>query len=124
MRVRLTWLRGEAVLILDPGATAERVAAALPAAATAHRWGDEVYFHLPVSVRLDADATDVVAPGTVCYWVEGASIAIPFGPTPASLADECRLVTRVNSIGRLEGDPRLLVTLAEGDRLELAPETA
>jgi hypothetical protein len=122
MRVRLTWPRGEAVLILDSGATGARVAATLPAAATAHRWGDEVYFHLPVSARLDANATDVVAPGTVCYWVEGASVAIPFGPTPASVADECRLVTRVNSIGRLDGDPRVLASLVEGDRLELCPE--
>jgi hypothetical protein len=121
MRFRLIWPRGEAVVMLGSGVTAHLVGEALPATAAANCWGDEVYFRLPVTADLDDDATDVVDAGTVCYWVEGESIAIPFGPTPVSVGDECRLVTRVNTIGRLEGDPGILATVTEGDRLELLP---
>ena len=121
MRFRLIWPRGEVVVVLGSGVTAHRVGEALPATAVAHCWGDEVYFQLPVTAELDGHATDVVEAGTVCYWVEGASVAIPFGPTPVSVGSECRLVTRVNTIGRLEGDPGILATVAEGDSLELLP---
>lgn len=121
MRFRLIWPRGEAVVVLGSGATARQVGEVLPFTAAAHRWGEEVYFRLPVTAELDGDATDVVDAGTVCYWVEGESVAIPFGPTPVSVGDECRLVTRVNRIGKVEGDPRVLATIAEGDRLELLP---
>ncbi len=120
MRIRLTWSRGAVEIALASGPTARAVAAALPAEALAHRWGDEVYFRLSVAARLDDDASDVVPAGAVCYWVEGESVAIPFGPTPASRADECRLVTRVNRIGAVEGDPGCLGSVEEGDRVVVA----
>lgn len=122
MRIRLDWPRGVARIELDASRNAAAIAAALPAEATAHRWGDEVYFRLPVVAELDPEACDVVPPGTVCYWVEGESVAIPFGPTPASVADECRLVTRVNRVGALLEDAGCLATIDEGDRLTLEIE--
>ncbi len=61
----------------------------------------------------------MVHPGTVCFWVEGSSLAIPFGPTPVSKAGECRLVSRVNILGKLEGDPNLLKSVREGERMRV-----
>jgi hypothetical protein len=51
--------------------------------------------------------------------VEGRSLAIPFGPTPVSRGDECRLVTKVNLLGKLEGDPRMLKSIRDGDRVRV-----
>jgi hypothetical protein len=68
---------------------------------------------------LEADARQVVPPGTICFWVQGDSLAIPFGPTPVSTGDECRLVTKVNVLGKLEGDPRVLQSIRDGDAIQV-----
>ena len=60
-------------------------------------WGDEVYFKTPINgVKLDKNARDTMDFGEVAYWVEGKSIAIGFGKTPASINSEIRLVSKVN----------------------------
>ncbi len=118
-RIRVTWPTGEVVACLADTPSARAVLAALPTRARARTWGEELYFSLPASVALEPDARDVVEPGTVCYWVEGQSLALPFGPTPVSHQGECRLVTAVNVLGRIEGDPRALATVRDGDPVEV-----
>ena len=118
-RIRIKWPRGEVTATLDDTPTAQRVLAALPAKSRASTWGEEVYFSLPVSVKKEKSAVEVVPPGTVCFWVEGASLALPYGPTPVSKGDECRLVTSVNVLGKLEGDPRALARIRDGDSIEV-----
>ena len=98
------------------------VMAALPIQSRANTWGEEVYFDTGVEAALEADAAQVVDPGTVCFWVEGRSLALPYGPTPASRGDECRLVTEVNLLGRLQEDPRVLAGVREG--MEITVEAA
>jgi hypothetical protein len=118
-RIAIRWPRGELVARLEDTPTAKSLLAALPAKSRASTWGEEVYFSLPVDAQLERDAREVVDPGTVCFWVQGSSLALPFGPTPASRGDECRLVTRVNVLGRIEGDPRALATVRDGDSIEV-----
>ena len=66
-------------------------------------WGEEIYFETPLkTAKLDPNSRDVINLGEVAYWVEGSSIAIGFGPTPASLGNEIRLVTKVNIIGNYD----------------------
>ena len=113
--IRIAWPNGQVTALLDDTPTARKVLEALPCESTANTWGDEVYFRLPVKVQLEPDACQVVDPGTVCFWVEGQSLALPFGPTPASAGDECRLVSEVNILGKLEGDPKLLKSVRAGD---------
>jgi hypothetical protein len=117
--IRIKWPRGELTATLADTPTARAVLAALPAKARANTWGEEVYFSLAADARLEPDAREVVDPGTVCYWVQGSSLALPFGPTPVSRGNECRLVTRVNVLGKLEGDPRQLATVRDGDAIEV-----
>jgi hypothetical protein len=88
---------------------------ALPFSGQANTWGEEVYFEAPVSMALDANPQQVVPPGAICFWVQGGAVALPYGPTPISEGKECRLVTAVNVIGELEGDPRVLAGIQGGD---------
>lgn len=118
-RIRIAWKDGEVTANLRDTPTANQLVATLPREASAHTWGEEVYFELPVKAILEADARQVVEPGTVCYWVEGASLALPYGPTPVSQSGECRLVTRCNWVGRIEGDPRQLGKVKQGARIRV-----
>lgn len=123
-RVRIAWQGGEVTAHLRDTPTTNQLLAVLPCEAGAHTWGEEVYFEVPVKARLEPDACQVVDPGAVCFWVEGSSLALPFGPTPVSKANECRLVTSCNVLGKIEGDPRRLKQVKQGMkvRLELLSE--
>lgn len=118
-RVRIAWKGGEVTANLRETPSVKQLVAALPCEAIAHTWGEEVYFELPVKIAPEPDARQVVDPGTVCFWVQGSSLALPYGPTPVSRGAECRLVTRVNVLGKLEGDPRALASVRDGDAIEV-----
>jgi hypothetical protein len=120
--IRISWPAGSAIADLDPGPTAERLLAALPCESRINLWGEEVYFTLPVRAALEPGACQVVEPGTVCFWTEGGALALPWGRTPASHGDECRLVSPCNVLGRLRGDPGVLASARDGDivRVEAA----
>lgn len=60
-------------------------------------WGEEIYFKTPIKgIKLEENARDTMEFGEIAYWVEGNSIAIGFGVTPASINEEIRLVSKVN----------------------------
>lgn len=99
---------------LQPGTTTERLLAALPCSSSVNTWGEEVYFTLPVTTQREPGAMQVVDPGTVCFWVEGGALALPWGRTPISQGDECRLVGPCNVLGRIRGDPSVLRSARDG----------
>lgn len=99
--------------------TTQKLLAILPNEGSANIWGEEVYFRLPVTVTLEADARQVVDPGTVCFWVDGSALALPYGPTPLSIDDKCRLASKCNVLGRIEGDPRRLATVLDGEAIQV-----
>lgn len=109
----------EAVLRDDTPGTAALLDA-LPFESRANVWGEEVYFEAPFSLDLEPDARQVVEPGTVCFWTEGSSIALPYGRTPISGADgKPRLAARCNLLGQLIGDARALAKVKSGDRIRV-----
>jgi hypothetical protein len=60
-------------------------------------WGEEIYFKTPIKgIKLEENARDTMVFGEIAYWLEGNSIAIGFGITPASINEEIRLVSKVN----------------------------
>lgn len=119
MKIRIGWGSQRITATLEETPTSAKLKAALPFESRANRWGKEIYFEIPVESSLEPDAKQVVDPGTVCFWVEGKSLALPYGPTPVSKGDECRLVARVNILGRLDSDPAILDTVKEGERIRV-----
>jgi hypothetical protein len=121
-RIRINWPKGGASVILEDTPSARELVSALPVKAKAQTWGEEVYFEIPVRAELEAGAKQVVPAGSVCFWVEGNSLALPWGRTPASRGDESRLVTRCNVLGAIDGDPRQLASVRSGDAITLTVE--
>lgn len=100
--------------------TANAIFAALPFQSKAQTWGDEVYFSTPVSNQtLEDDAKDVIQLGELAYWVEGNCIAIGFGPTPISQADEIRLAARTNIWADTDYDLTTLKNVRSGDTISV-----
>ena len=118
-RVRIAWDGGEVIANLRDTPTATKLLAALPCAASANTWGEEVYFEVPIQCPLEADARQVVDPGTLCYWVDGKSLALPFGRTPISKGSESRLVSPCNVLGKLESDLAPLRAVRDGVRIRV-----
>ncbi len=87
--------------VLNDTDTALAIWDALPIEAKANRWGDEVYFTIPVAKKLERSASDVVSPGDIGYWPAGKAFCLFFGPTPASEGDEIRAASPVNLVGKL-----------------------
>ena len=106
-------------LVLDDTPSAAALLEVLPFESTARTWGEEVYFDAPLSLDLEPGARQVVEPGTVCFWVEGSALALPYGPTPISSDARPKLASRCNVLGRVLGDPRALARVRAGDKVRV-----
>ena len=100
---------------LNEGPTARAVAGALPIKGQARRWGQEIYFAIPVKAKLEKEAREVVQAGEIGYWPTGSAFCLFFGPTPASRGDEIRAASAVTIIGRIRSDFSRLTEVAEGE---------
>ena len=98
-------------------ATAVAIWSALPLYGAALTWGQEVYFHVPVSCPREAGARDVMQPGELAYWPDGEAIALGFGRTPISRKDEIRLASPCNVWALAQDDVAILCAVKAGDRV-------
>ena len=94
--------------------TAQKIYDALPLSAHGNYWGAEIYFQIPVSAAAEPDADDVVEPGTVAFWPAGSCLCVFWGPTPASLGEECRAASVVNVVGKVL-NPEVLAMLRSSE---------
>ena len=99
--------------------TAKAVLAAAPFESKAQTWGEEVYFSTPVRAQLEADARQVVDPGTVCFWTEGDALALPYGRTPISTDARPKLANPCNVLGRMKAFS-LLKNVKPGDKITVS----
>lgn len=112
IRIRAGQVEAEADLATTP--TADALWQALPIRGRANRWGDEIYFEIPVACPVEPDAREVVQSGEIAYWPPGDAFCIFFGPTPASRGAEIRAASPVNVIGRVRGDPAVFTRVRGG----------
>lgn len=99
---------GELAASLDDSPTAVAISAALPLEGTANRWGEEIYFTIPVQVQEAPDARQDMDVGELGYWPVGAAFCIFFGPTPVSTDSTPRAYSNVNPFGRVDADEGVL----------------
>jgi hypothetical protein len=97
--------------------TAALVLAAVPITGRVNRWGEEIYFSIPVEAAREADARDVVETGELGYWPDGNAFCIFFGKTPASRGDEIRAASPVNVFGRVDGDATRFTSVKDGEEI-------
>ena len=90
---------------LNSSETAEAIWKALPIQGAVNRWGDEIYFEIPVQVQLAGDARADMKVGDVAYWPPGRAFCIFWGPTPASQGPEPQAASPVNVFGTLQDQP-------------------
>jgi len=119
MRLRIIAGRVTLEAELRDTPTTRALVEALPFEAAAQTWGEEVYFSTPVSAKLEADAKQVVEPGTVCFWTEGDALALPFGRTPISTDERPKLASRCNVLGSIVGDAKALAGIKAGARIRV-----
>ncbi|MDK2930685.1 MAG: uncharacterized protein PWR07_816 [Bacillota bacterium] len=99
--------------VLNDTPTADAIWAVLPITGRVNRWGDEIYFEIPVRLAGE-NAKDVVEAGDLGYWPPGRAFCIFFGPTPVSRGNEIRPASPVNVFGRVEGEAKVLRSVRDG----------
>jgi len=102
---------------LNDTATAQAVAQALPITGEVNRWGEEVYFDIPVNKELEPGARADVEVGEIGYWPAGRAFCVFFGRTPVSVSAKPRAASAVTVIGRVSGDARKLSASRDGDKI-------
>jgi hypothetical protein len=110
---------------LNDSETALAIWEALPLEGKANRWGEEIYFAIPLDLPEAQDARQEMDVGELGYWPTGNAFCVFFGPTPVSDSDKPRAYSNVNPFGRVQGDAKIFLKVKDGDsvRVEQAPGT-
>lgn len=109
-------------IVLRDTPTADTIWNALPIEAEVMTWGDEVYFTTPVSAPPEPGAKTVIDAGEIAFWPDGNTIAIGFGKTPLSQADEIRLAAPCTIWADAADDVRCLTDVEAGTHVLLDRE--
>jgi hypothetical protein len=94
----------------------------LPITGRVSLWGDEIYFFIPVDLKLEA-GREVVSIGDLGYWSDGNGFCIFFGPTPLSQGDEIRPASPVTVFGKVIGDATVFKKITEGTKIIIRRES-
>ena len=104
---------------LNDSPTTQQIWQALPIEGEANRWGDEIYFEIPVKAGQEPDAREQVEVGELGYWPVGHAFCIFFGPTPVSTDERPRAYSPVNILGCVIGDATQFRSVRDGMRVRL-----
>ncbi len=94
----------------------EKLVEKSPFKSEANRWGEEIYFELPIKLRLRGERT-LMEIGEVAYWPEGNSLCLFFGPTPVSKGDKPVAYSDVKPLGRVTEGLENLGKVEDGEEV-------
>jgi hypothetical protein len=103
---------------LNDSATADAIYLALPIEEYINVWGEEIYFEIPVEMKLE-NGRKVMEIGEVAYWPQGKAFCVFFGRTPASKGSKPEAYSLVTPIGRILNDVEALKVLGDRTRVRL-----
>lgn len=116
--IKFTTYEVEAEMLDTP--TARSIYEALPMQENVNRWGDEIYFGIPVHSQLEPNAKAEVEEGDLAYWPSMPAFCIFFGPTPVSSGSTPVAASPVNVFGRLSAlDPEALRKIPDGELVSI-----
>lgn len=99
--------------------TAEVIYKSLPIESTVNTWGEEIYFEIPVKMKLENPVTSVKI-GDIGYWPPENCFCIFFGKTPITKDEnEIKPASAVSLIGKVLDDPKELKILKDGDKIRI-----
>lgn len=104
---------------LNDSESARAIWNALPIDGAGSRWGEEIYFSIPVSCELADDARAEMQVGELAYWPPGSAFCIFWGPTPASNGDQPRAASPVNPVGMVTGNIGELNSIGDGASVKI-----
>ena len=106
---------------LNNSLTAKKIYAALPLESSINRWGDEIYFEIPIESKIE-DGIEFLDEGSLAYWPPGNAFCIFFGLTPASTDDRPRAAGPVNLIGNIKdkNDLTIFKSLSSGQNIHIS----
>jgi hypothetical protein len=116
IRIRAGEIEAEAEL--NDTRTAEAIWETLPIKSHANLWGDEIYFSIPLSLKLET-GQKVVSIGDLGYWPDSNAFCIFFGPTPVSQGDEIRPASPVTVFGKVIGDTTVFKNVVTGTKITI-----
>ena len=98
--------------------TAKAILDALPITGRVNRWGEEVYFRIPVTLSEENSQLEVKV-GDLGYWPQGNGFCIFFGRTPASTSEEPKAASPVNVFGRVLEDSTVFRKTKSGEEIRI-----
>ena len=121
-KIRIKAGKVEVTAELNTTKTAQAIWDALPITGRGNRWGEEIYFSIPLSLEPE-NAQEVVTMGDLGYWPPGTAFCIFFGPTPMSQGQEIRPASAVNVFGKVTTDAKVLKQVASGTEITIERES-
>ena len=105
---------------LSENETGQKIFESLPIEGQVNRWGEEIYFSIPVDLSEASDARQEMVVGELGYWPLGTAFCIFFGPTPASHDQTPRAASNVNPFGMIKGDATVFTSVRNGETITLS----
>lgn len=98
--------------------TTKAIIDSLPVESIVNRWGNEIYFEIPVDVSLE-NSQEFVEVGDIAYWPPGKALCLFFGKTPVSIDNRPKAYSPVNVIGRIIEGTNVLKRVKDGEKVKL-----